>query len=74
MKVVLETLMIGFAIAVLSILLSTFVIPTKACAAEIQVDQLNNWGPQISVPVGCRDCGEQMEVEIPLNPINFFSE
>lgn len=39
-----------------------------------KVDQLNNWGPQISVPVGCRDCGEQMEVEIPLNPINFFSE
>ena len=44
MKVVLETLMIGFAIAVLSILLSTFVIPTKACAAEIQVGQASWYG------------------------------
>ena len=47
MKVVLETLMIGFAIAVLSILLSTFVIPTKACAAEIQVAQTIVTGKQI---------------------------
>lgn len=44
MKVVLETLMIGFAIAVLSVLLSTFVIPTKACAAEIQVGQASWYG------------------------------
>ena len=39
-----------------------------------KVDQLNKWGPQVTTKLVCRDCSSEMEIDIPLNPINFFSE
>lgn len=39
-----------------------------------KIDVLNNWGPKTVANIVCRDCGEKMEIDIPLNPINFFSE
>ena len=44
MKVVLETLAIGFVIALLSIFLTTYIIPQKACATEPQVGQASWYG------------------------------
>lgn len=36
--------------------------------------ELNGWGPEQTVKLKCRDCGEVMNVELPLNPVSFFSE
>lgn len=38
------------------------------------LESSNEWGPKFEQQVTCRDCGEQMIVELPLNPVNFFSE
>lgn len=38
------------------------------------LDTSNEWGPKFEQEVVCRDCGESMTVELPLNPVNFFSE
>jgi hypothetical protein len=35
---------------------------------------LNDWGPQQIVTVKCKDCGEEMQVELPMNPVSFFTE
>lgn len=37
-------------------------------------DELNKWGPAQIVPLKCKDCGEIMQVELPLNPVSFFTE
>jgi hypothetical protein len=37
------------------------------------LDTSNEWGPKFEQEVVCRDCGEKMIVELPLNPVNFFS-
>lgn len=36
--------------------------------------ELNDWGPEQIVTLKCRDCGEDMKVELPLNPVSFFTE
>lgn len=36
--------------------------------------KLNDWGPDQVVPLKCRDCGTEFRVELPLNPVSFFSE
>jgi hypothetical protein len=36
--------------------------------------ELNGWGPEQTVPLKCKDCGGEMKVELPLNPVSFFSE
>lgn len=36
--------------------------------------ELNQWGPDQIVTLKCRDCGEEMKVELPLNPVSFFTE
>lgn len=38
------------------------------------LDSSNEWGPKFEQTVVCRDCGQPMIVELPLNPVNFFSE
>lgn len=38
------------------------------------VERTNEWGPAQSTKIVCRDCGEEMDVELPLNPISFFTE
>ena len=37
-------------------------------------ESVNNWGPNLKWTVKCRDCGEEMEIEIPINPVSFFTE
>lgn len=34
----------------------------------------NDWGPSFVRKVACKDCGEVFELELPVNPINFFTE
>ncbi len=41
---------------------------TEAAAA------LNDWGPDQVVTIKCKDCGEDMRVELPMNPVSFFTE
>jgi hypothetical protein len=36
--------------------------------------ELNAWGPEQVVSLKCKDCGEEMKVELPLNPVSFFTE
>lgn len=38
------------------------------------IEKMNDWGPAQSVPIKCKDCGAEMDVELPLNPISFFTE
>jgi hypothetical protein len=38
------------------------------------LDTSNEWGPKFEQDVVCQDCGKIMTVELPLNPVNFFSE
>lgn len=38
------------------------------------IERTNDWGPSSTSKIVCRDCGEEFEVELPLNPINFFTE
>ncbi len=37
-------------------------------------NKLNGWGPEQTVKLKCKDCGGEMSVELPLNPISFFTE
>lgn len=37
-------------------------------------NELNGWGPEQVVTLKCRDCGEDMRAELPLNPVSFFTE
>ena len=37
-------------------------------------DELNGWGPEQTVTLKCKDCGSDMQVELPLNPVSFFTE
>lgn len=38
------------------------------------MEKMNDWGPNNVVKLTCRDCGREMDVELPLNPISFFTE
>ena len=38
------------------------------------IEKTNQWGPNQSTVLKCKDCGEDMPVELPLNPISFFTE
>ncbi len=38
------------------------------------VEKLNDFGPDLNQKMKCKDCGAEIEVELPLNPMNFFSE
>ncbi len=33
----------------------------------------NDWGPKFERKVVCKGCGQEITVELPLNPVNFFS-
>jgi len=37
-------------------------------------NELNGWGPDQIVTLKCKDCGAEMKVELPLNPVSFFTE
>lgn len=34
----------------------------------------NEWGPKFDREVHCRDCGEKFLVELPVNPVSFFTK
>lgn len=36
------------------------------------IDHSQNWGPITTKKVKCKDCGEELELEVPINPISFF--
>jgi hypothetical protein len=38
------------------------------------IERTNNWGPEQTAKIHCKDCKEEIEVELPLNPISFFTE
>jgi hypothetical protein len=38
------------------------------------IERTNDWGPAQTTTLVCKDCGEEMTVELPLNPISFFTE
>jgi hypothetical protein len=38
------------------------------------IERTNQWGPQAQTKLKCKDCGEMIDVELPLNPISFFTE
>jgi hypothetical protein len=38
------------------------------------IERTNGWGPAQTTTLQCRDCGEEMPIELPLNPISFFTE
>lgn len=38
------------------------------------IEKMNSWGPGTTTKIKCKDCGEEVEVELPLNPISFFTE
>ena len=38
------------------------------------IERTNGWGPSLKTKLVCKDCGEEIEVELPLNPISFFTE
>lgn len=37
-----------------------------------KIDTIQDWGPIFEVNLPCKDCGEEVNVAAPLNPINFF--
>ena len=38
------------------------------------IERTNLWGPPSTSKIICKDCGEEMEVDLPLNPVSFFTE
>ena len=37
------------------------------------IENTSSWGPDFETTVVCKDCGEQLEVTAPLNPVAFFT-
>ena len=38
------------------------------------IEKTNDWGPEQTTDITCKDCKHKMPVELPLNPISFFTE
>ena len=39
-----------------------------------KIDAVNHWGPSMRWKGKCRDCDHEFEVELPINPVSFFTE
>jgi len=39
-----------------------------------KVEKINDWGPDLRWKCVCKDCTKEFEVEIPINPVSFFTE
>lgn len=37
------------------------------------IDKTTAWGPDGMVNIKCKDCGEEVQIEAPLNPLTFFT-
>lgn len=50
-------------------------IPTTMTARISEViEKMNDWGPSQTTQVVCKDCATKFDIELPLNPISFFTE
>lgn len=38
------------------------------------IENTNDWGPNQTVSLKCKDCAKEIPVDLPLNPISFFTE
>jgi hypothetical protein len=38
------------------------------------IERTNEWGPNSTVTLTCKDCQGEMPVDLPLSPVSFFSE
>ena len=38
------------------------------------IEKTNTWGPSQTVTLCCKDCKKDMKVDLPVNPISFFTE
>ncbi len=39
-----------------------------------QIEKAHDWGPVLTRTVKCKDCGGDMTLDVPMNPISFFTE
>lgn len=39
-----------------------------------KIESINDWGTRMRWTCKCKDCGEDFTVEIPINPVSFFTE
>ena len=39
-----------------------------------KIENINDWGPNLKWTCKCKDCGADFDVEIPINPVSFFTE
>jgi len=37
------------------------------------IDNTTDWGPEFKTKIKCKDCEKMMTVEVPMNPLSFFS-
>lgn len=47
--------------------------PQQSRITEV-IEKMNDWGPAQTTKLVCKDCNQEIEVELPLNPISFFTE
>lgn len=38
-----------------------------------KIDKVSTWGADFTASILCKDCGEKIEAEVPLNPLSFFT-
>lgn len=50
-----------------------YISPSIMNQLAIAIDESQNWGPNTIATVTCKDCGEKFEIEVPINPISFFT-
>ena len=48
--------------------------PKMRTAIMNQLEEANKWGFNLKPSIACKDCGVNFDYELPLNPVNFFSE
>jgi hypothetical protein len=39
-----------------------------------KIETINQWGSDLKATCKCKDCGQDYSVEIPINPVSFFTE
>lgn len=52
--------------------LETIPVGWSAAINKAMDEAQTNWGPDFSVKLTCKDCGELVEITAPLNPLTFF--
>ena len=51
----------------------TSIPPQFIRAINNKIDDTIDWGPEFKANITCQDCNENVNVETPLNPLNFFT-